>query len=382
MRSFLLALLLTSCSSLFFSACTPTTSDPTANHSVLPDSTTLPLPLAERQVAGMPVVLVVRTVVAPVYERPVFSAPVIATYYKDDSLIFTNRVTEALDEQQLEGLTYREPWLRIILPNQEMAWIHGAHISFDSKAQPELAQLVLQQRAKALFGKALALQMSIYQQEAPKTRSLPGFRALYTRAQNIKDSLEFFLANYAHAPQSSPDTDFFWINQLLDGLLLHYVPEQKKHYLFRDLTYWKELTFQTPAPEDDAFLDLLLACYPADSIAYYYYGWQLPLDDQTLCSLLGSGIHSDVLVKLDSALDSTGYFRPEILQLKTALLNDITTTSRFWMPLPAVQQELDSILQKNYAFLEVGDRVALRTKRAFLDAPQAHGLVLNLFEGG
>lgn len=339
-----------------------------------------PPTFTEQQVPGKPVILVVRTNTAKAHQQPDFEAPIVGHYQKEDSLVFTNRVTQELSTQLVEGLPYQEPWLRIILPNQEMAWVYGAHVDFEAAAQPALADLVLYPRVAALFGEELAQQMGLYQKEIPLTGSLPAFRSLYSRAQLIKDSLEQQLTNLQLAhPNLSPN--FFWLNGLLQGLTLHYIPEQNQYYLFRDLKQWLSISQQTPALADDAFLEVLLASYPADSMAYYYYGWQLPLEDKGWCSLLGTGIHEQVLEKLDSAWDSSSYFLPELQTIQQAVLEDIATSNQYWMPLPAVQKELDSILQREYPFFTRGDWVALKTKRAFLTAPQEHDLVLNLFEG-
>lgn len=346
------------------------------------DSISTPPAPSIQQVAGSPILLVVRTASAKVYEYPNFTAPALDTYYKEDSLVFTNRVTTTATIQELEGLQYKEPWLRIILPNQEMAWIHGANISFDAHAQPALADLVLYPRVSNLFSTSLAQKIGIYQQEMPRTGTLPAFRTLYSRAQLLKDSLEFHLDHYTYNHPTAAATDFFWLNDLFDGLLLHYVPEQNKHYLFRDFKKWRQLSEQTASLADDAFVEVLLATYPADSIGYHYYGWLLPWEEDNVCSLLGSGIHQNVLNKLAIALDSNSYFLPELQVIKDAVLKDLTTASDYWMPLQAVQSELDSILQKNYPFLDTGDRIALKTKRSFLDAPGKHAIVLNLFEGG
>jgi hypothetical protein len=337
--------------------------------------------ITEQKVAGPPVLLTVRTAEAPVHERPDFEAAVVASYQQGDSLTFTNRITQQHSSRLLEGFTYKEPWLRVILPNQEIAWVYGATVNFDAQLQPALAELVLYPRVAALFGSSLAQQIGIYQKEQTTNHSMPGFRTLYSRAQNIKDSLELYLNHFMTTNPAAANTDFFWLNELLDGLLLHYIPEQKKYYLFRDLKVWQTLSHQTPAPADDAFVEVLLAAYPSDSISYYYYGWQLPLEEKGFCSLLGSGIHAQVLAKLDSALDSNSYFLPELQDLQQALLDDITTANHYWMPQSAVQQELQQILEKNYAFLNRGNLIALKTKLSFLQEPDKHALVLNLFEG-
>lgn len=345
------------------------------------DSLATPPPIVEQRVTGSPVLLTVRTAEAQVHERPDFDAPVVAHYQQGDSLTFTNRITQQQSKRLLEGFDYQEPWLRVILPNQEMAWVYGATVNFDAQLQPALAELVLYPRLAALFGPNLAQQISIYQKEQATNHSMPGFRTLYSRSQNIKDSLEFYLDHFMNTNAATVNTDFFWLNELLDGLMLHYIPEQKKYYLFRDLKAWQALSQQTPAPEDDAFVEVLLAAYPSDSISYYYYGWELPFGENSFCSLLGSGVHAQVLAQLDQALDSNSYFLSELQDIQQAVLDDITTAQQYWMPQSAVQQELQQILKQQYAFLNRGNIIALKTKLSFLQDPEKHALVLNLFEG-
>lgn len=354
---------------------------PTPPDLALKDSTTIvPIDTPSLEVlTGLPVTLVVRVPQTPVYQAPDFLSNVLQTVFEGDSLPFTNRLTTQRKHQTIQGITYHEPWLRVLLPDDQLGWIHAPTVQFDAAFQPELTQSILYPRAADLFGPSIAQQLGIYQQELQTVRTLPGFRALYTRAHELKDSLEMIMRAYAQrSPNYKPD--FFWLNDLMPGFLVHQLPEQR-YFLFKELRIWQEAASYTPALEDDQFVATLLAAWPTDSIAYFYYGWQLPLDSVGYCSLLGSGIHEAVLQQLEQNRDSSRYFESELQNLRRDLIYDITTSTHFWMPLPAILTELDSILAHPYTCLEERDRIALHTKRHFLQTPQDYQLIVNLFEG-
>lgn len=328
---------------------------------------------------GQPISLVVTTRQAIIRVAPSIEAAEIARRSKGDSLLFTNRISQFNTAIKLEGVAYNEPWLRVILEDNTMGWIYGACINFDARQQVQLKEKVLDQRAVALFGFSLAQQIAAYQKEVSSTSTLPAFRTLYSRAKILKDSLEQQMEIYVKTAQELPD--FFWLNELMDGLLVHYIEDQNKYYLFKDLRIWQSISSQTLEKEDDTFVEMLLATYPSDSIAFYFYGWELPIDSHTRCSLLGSNIHSNVLDKIQVALDSNSYFNTEINDLKQALIDDIAVSEQYWLPLEQIQEELELIIKKQYPFLSSGDRIALKTRRQLLQKHVENNITINLFEG-
>jgi hypothetical protein len=330
-------------------------------------------------IEGQPISLVVTTRQAIIRAAPSIEAAEIARRSKGDSLMFTNRISQFNTAIKLEGVAYNEPWLRVILEDNTMGWIYGACINFDATQQVQLKEKVLDQRAVALFGSSLAQQIAAYQKEVTSTSTLPAFRTLYSRAKILKDSLEQQMALHLKTAEELPD--FFWLNELMDGLLVHYIEEENKYYLFKDLRVWQSISSQTIAKEDDTFVEMLLATYPSDSIAFYFYGWELPIDSNTMCSLLGSNIHSNVLDKIQIALDSNSYFNTEINDLKQALIDDIAVAEQYWLPLEPIQEELDKIIKKKYSFLNSGDRIALKTRRQLLQKHVKNNIAINLFEG-
>lgn len=331
-----------------------------------PDSTNIVEKFEILQIEGLPISLVVTSQIALIREEPSLNAPEIARKMKGDSVIFTNRVTAFNTAIELEGVPYNEPWLRVILEDNKMGWIYGGCIHFKASEHPALKEKVLDQRAISFFGKSLAQQIFIYQKETKTTTTLPAFSALYSRAQLIKDSLEKTMNIYIQNKTTKELPNFFWLNELMDGMLVHYVPAQNQYYLFRDFKFWKEISLRSvESPQDDNFMELMLAAYPSDSMEYYFYGWQL-LDSNKTCSLLGSNIHSNVLTKIELALDSNGYFSNEIMVLKQAILNDISISKYYWLSLDKILQELDAIIKRKYAFLQRSDWVEIKTRKQLL----------------
>jgi len=118
---------------------------------------------------GQPVSLVVTTRQAIIRVAPSIDAVEIARRSKGDSLLFTNRISQFNTAIKLEGVTYNEPWLRVILEDNAMGWIYGACINFDATQQIQLKEKVLDQRAVTLFGTSLAQQIANYQKEVTTT---------------------------------------------------------------------------------------------------------------------------------------------------------------------------------------------------------------------
>lgn len=318
------------------------------------------------QIEGHPISLVVTTQIALIRAEPSLNAPEIARKVKGDSVIFTNKVTAFNTAMQLEGTPYNEPWLRVILEDNQMGWIYGGCINFKAAEHPALKEKVLDQRAIAFFGQSLAQQIAIYQRETKTASTLPAFRALYSRAQLLKDSLEKNMNIFIKTNSDQTLPNFFWLNELMDGMVVHYVVAQNQYYLFRDFKFWKAISLRSvESTKDDAFMELMLATYPSDSMEYYFYGWQL-LDSNKTCSLLGSNIHSNVLGKIELALDSIGYFTNEVMALKQAILDDISISNYYWLSLDKIQAELDAIIQRKYAFLKRSDWVEIKTRRQLL----------------
>ncbi len=354
----------------------------TKNHDVFSDTgkVSVDRPDTER-LQGNPILLYITTEHAVLRESPDINAPETGRRVKGDSLLFSNKISSFNTEIKLEGIHFNEPWLRVITEGNKMSWIYGGCINFSASEHIKLREKVLDQRAITFFGPSLAQQISIYQKETKSIATLPGFRSLLTRAKTLQDSLGIKMNALLQLHTGEEIPDFFWLNELMDGMLVHYVSEQGRYYLFRDLKFWQNISLKTLEDEDDAFMELMLSAYSSDSIEYIYYSWQLPVDDSTTCSLLGSNLHTEVLNKMSLAIDSNSYFKAEIDELRQALVNDLSICKHYWLPLQAIEEELALIIDRNYVFLDKYNWIAIKSHRQLLLENESNSIKVNLFEG-
>ena len=211
--------------------------------------------------------------------------------------------------------------------------------------------------------------------------TLPGFRQMYSRALMIKDSLEYKINNSLRLSGKQKEIDFFWLNDLLEGIIVYYIDTKNQYFLNFDFNHWYQLSLKTLDYNDDLYCDLMRTVYASDSIEYWYPSWQLELNDTTLCSLMGTGIYQKVLDKIQECIDSNSYFQPEIMAVKNNLILEMSTAKHYWLSQTSVLEELDRILQKNYVFFNNYDLKAIKNHMQLLKDPQRYGLKLNYFDG-
>jgi len=333
------------------------------------------------QLKGHPISLVITSPSAAIYEAPSRDSTLLTTLVMGDSLVFTNEITQENYTFQQNGHKYREPWLRIILPDNRLGWVHAAHICFEGASHSALKQRVLEQRAKGWLGQSLTQLMGVYAKESQQLQTLPAFQLLYRRSEIIKDSVTFYLNNWRkrHPKQDVPD--FYWINELTPAMLLHDIKEKEQFYLFRNLADWQQFSQATASTEDDRWVEVLLEAYSSDSIEYYFADWRMPIDDKIVCSTLGSGKHTAVLTKIDAALDSNGYFRDELEEVKQAIVDDISISAHYWLSLESVLAEIDTILLRDFVVLNSNDKTELKIRRQIIRNHEENNIQLNLFEG-
>jgi hypothetical protein len=323
------------------------------------------------RIDGMPISMGISSAEAVVYDKCGEGKKELMTYYRGDSVVFSNQL---MREKRSERNSV--PWLKVVFGNNQMGWIDGNAVGFDAKDNEVLTDRVLIPKAANLLGANLAQQLQIYNREVAEIQTLSGFRLLVTRAQTISDSIAIKLNQHS----GELGHDFFWLNQITPGLLLHYLEEQQKYTLYRDFRIWQEWTRKTPTVTDDDFIAIFLKVYQTDSIEYAFYDWEMPIDKGVSCSLLGSEIHSEVLQEMTIMRDTSGYFSEEIVELKQNLVNDISLSNRYWLMAESVLEELDSILAKNYTVLNDNDQVELKNRRQILKKYAENGIEMGLFD--
>lgn len=145
--------------------------------------------------------------------------------------------------------------------------------------------------------------------------------------------------------QSFPESDLG-----IAGLEASCVAECTISVFAPDLEAWREKAAATAADDDDTFVELV-----ADYFAYPFFsegrvmGWGSYFErtwDYGGYSLLGAGMHEDLLTRMDAVAASSDRFDNHLAEMRGALLDDATGWNGcFGADQPDVEAELRAMLE-------------------------------------
>lgn len=298
---------------------------------------------------------------------------VLQTLAKGDALFALPEVSSFTTPLKLQGKAYNEPWLSVRTAGGVKGWIYASDVQLDSPDEKAARRFLLECRLQSLAGPAFKTQLAQYRQKYAAIASADDFAAAFRLGRNHADSLVSVLSG-----MTTPTTDLFWLGELFPGYAPQLVAEGTAYYLFEDYRQWLQKAGQTPESDDDELTLLFISAFPDDSIAYFFPAWTIQTADYTGHSLLGRGKHLQLLQHAQQLLNRSRRFEPEILQLKTDLLNDITQAGvTYWESRDKIIAEVDNILTANLNLLTPADKIALQTRRSHLENPETYGIQVN-----
>lgn len=303
---------------------------------------------------------------------PDWGAKSLRSYHKGSSFRYLGRMSKAESLIRLEGVDHREPWLEVEAADGYKGWLFGGCLSFDSLPSEDLQRLWLDRRLYFFFGDELAAEVKQYQREAAEIRSLPAFRMMYKKGENLEMALEERVNEALALSSADSLANFFWLQHVLPGYLV-YLPAPKIEYqLYRDYRYWGKLAGQTADSLDDQLVELFYAAYPLDSLGYSVGSWSIALlEENREYSLLGRGQHLALFERLDALYQSDLNLEEALDPFKQKLLDDIFLTEHYWLSREEVLAELRAILAADFSCLQKSEKVELSARKAMLAQGQA-----------
>jgi len=311
-------------------------------------------------------------------DAPGEEAKVLQHLPKGTVLYDLGEVSDFTTKVRLRGIELNEPWLKVRTESGTTGWVYGGVLNFTMNDSSELAKLLMQKRLLALFGQNLADRMAVYRQDFQKAASAADLAKAYRSGTTLRDSLVRLLQDKITVTDPHELPDLFWLEQTMPGFVPQLVAEGTAYYLFWNYKNLLQKAQATAEAADDDFVHLALAIYAEDSVEYFFPTWMIQTSDYGGSSLLGRGIHYQILQQLAETLRKSDLFEPEIRHWKTLLINDITGSYvTYWEQATKITAELDTILVKNYPILTDADKVALQTRRKQFDDPAAHKISVN-----
>lgn len=326
--------------------------------------------------------LIVSSGICKLYDAADPAASEIGRYRQGEVLLYQNEVTTFSTPMRIHGIDYDEPWVKAKSADGKEGWLYAGNIRFNGLSDSKLAEMIFDRRLYKVFGEALTLQLKVYQKEMADVKTLPAFRMLFHRSEELRSKIDAKVNELLALATRDSLPDFFWLNEAFPGFLVHLIKNGSEYRLFRDFRHWAALAEQTTEDVDNVLIGVYLTAYQSDSIEFLHQDWRLALSEAETYSLLGRGIHKSVLDGIEAALQQSADFEPELTLLKQQLLDDISLSTDYWMDKTAILEELDAILASKYTIIAKADRVELQARRKMLMDAAKFGLRTNLFEGG
>jgi len=99
----------------------------------------------------------------------------------------------------------------------------------------------------------------------------------------------------------------------------------------------------------------------------FFKSWYVQTWDYGGYSLLGQGIHTKVISKIESCLSSSQVFKEEIDGIKSGLLSDMLDREEYGKSKKEVLQELNDIITANSSIFTVEEMAKLKARTVALE---------------
>ncbi|MEM8909684.1 MAG: SH3 domain-containing protein [Bacteroidota bacterium] len=291
-------------------------------------------------------------------------------------------VSDFTTKVKFRGILFDEPWLKVQMEDGLQGWVYAGGLRFDSNHPGQIVQQLHQKRLQAMFGQELSQRVLQYRNAYQDTKNDREMAQVYLEGSALRDTLVDLLEKHIAIDDYNQLPDLFWLEEALPGLVTALVAEGTIYYLFFDYKQLLAKVQTTEGAADDAFVELCLQTYDLDSIEHFFPSWLMQTWDYGGHSLLGKGIHTQILKTMDNLIKAKNPFEVEILNLKEQLIADIVHKGvSYWEPQAAIVQELTALLKSNWTILSPQEQKALQERLKQFENPEAHAIQVNLRSG-
>ena len=284
---------------------------------------------------------------------------------------YTNRI-------ELAGKVYYEPWIKVQTTDKTEGWIFASSANIRMNNAEQLNTFLISKRLHSIFGKDNAARLKVYSQSFDNIHSVEGFASVYKAGCLLRDTMIRLIETKVEIGEEDELPNLFWLDDAFPGFIPQLVAEGTSYYLFADYRQFLAKANQTPGQEDNNFIDICLQVFPEDSIEYFFPVWNIQTWDYGGHSLLGRGIHKEVLESLAEFSATTDLFKEEVSRIKDDLINDITGQYvTYWEDTEWILPELDSIISAELEIFTPEDLIALQARRKHFEEAEKNGIEVN-----
>lgn len=306
-------------------------------------------------------------------------ADVIRSLEKGEVLYDLHTVSEYTTSIRLRGIEFNEPWIKVETTRGEEGWVYGGALHAELNGTAKTALMLMEKRLTTLFGEEVQNRISEYRAAYNNLDNAKELAEVYEWGIRLRDSITDALERAISVGNTNELPDLFWLAQVMPGFQPTLVAEGTTYYLFADYRDWLAKAEETADAMDDDFVALAIAYYQGDSVEYFYPAFFLQTWDYGGHSLLGQGIHLDLLQKIEAFQKKYPVpFSEATDTFVQQLVDDISAAHvTYWEPADAIVEELEKITEKTWSVLSKEHSIAINTRLRQFRAPEKYNLETN-----
>lgn len=256
---------------------------------------------------------------------------------------WTGQVSSKLLFRRIGNDTLLEPFLQVRLADSSVHWVYANPHNFNLALLPE--NWSWKNRLRAILSPEQFRNYEHLMQQWEQQDGALQLLLLFQFTRQLRDDLQLALSAYPLLPTAD-----------YDDVLPACIPysENGRSAWWLDYNTWHQRAAAQSGAEAEAALFNFYAkrVYPPDGIEYGFPTWHFPVSQMQSHSLLGRGIHLQLLQELDSLELQYPFVRTEWERLRTDLLADIIAPeTTYWEDLNAIDQELQQIQSTQWSAL-------------------------------
>jgi len=285
---------------------------------------------------------------------------------KGDKLTFQGGLSDMNDKIELRGEKFNELWLSVKTADDKEGWVYGGAVTYDTLANANFFRQMNNKKVLNEYGTRGLLAVQQYQLDFDNIKTEADFAVFYRSMPTHFGNIDSLTMRTAKIRTNEYGDMFFgehfWIQNTIPGGVLSFAAEGTAYEILRELQPLINKAKSTTGTADDEFMALmkLSNSYGTED---YFKSWFVQTWDYGGYSLLGEGIHTRVIQKIEACLSSSQVFKEEIEGIKADLLSDMLDREEYGKSKKEVLKELNDIITASSSIFTDAEMEKLKARK-------------------
>lgn len=316
------------------------------------------------------------------YEQAGGKGRVLKELKKGEQLEDLYEESDFLSKIEIQNQSFELPWIKVKTADDTFGWIYPCPLQIKAINGLTMGDILRERLLRSLIGVSQWEELQRYNNAFAEADELMAVLDVYKSGRVLRDKMVSSIEKKLFQRQEDELINLFWLKEEFPGFVPQLVAEGTSYYLFID--YNAFLSFSAVSEEriDDDYFAFAASIYPDDGVEYFYPIWTMQTWDYGGHSLLGRGIHFNVLGKISSLLAEDSPFQSELLEIKSKLFEDITGTEvTYWESKENIQKEVTQIIENFAAYFSETELSILKSRMDQFNEPEVYEIQMNLQAG-